>query len=166
MKVRGSRSLKVFYIVKNWLFVGSKKWESILFQKMFQRKQIGIAFVCRDNSTVTRVGRIWLEKRGPLLLSWKVSTHVSGRNYARKSNPMWFLLPPTYFSSLYPMYGSLRKQAYMPLFCFALNIFFVATKYVTRCNSRRKTRCRLENNCHVSTGILSQALGAVDLEAV
>lgn len=102
---------------------------------------------------------------GASTLSWKVLTHVSGRNYARKSNPMWFLLPPTYFSSLYPMYGSLRKQAYMPLFCFALNIFFVATKYVTRCNSRRKTRCRLENNCHVSTGILSQALGAVDLEA-
>lgn len=166
MKVRGSNSLKVFCILKNWFSVGSKKRESILFQKMFQREQIGIAFVCRDNSTVTRVGRIWLEEWGPLLLSWKVSVLVSGRNYARKSNPRWFLLLPRCFSSLYPMYRSLRKQACMPLFCFTLNICFIATKYVTQCNSWRKARCRLANNCHVSIVILSQTLGAVGLEAV
>lgn len=37
--------------------------ESILFKKMFSRgSNMGSAFIYRDNSTVIRVGRIWLEE--------------------------------------------------------------------------------------------------------
>lgn len=135
-------NLTGFCILKNWLCV-AKRGKPFCLKKGFPRgSKTGVAFIYRDTSIVIRVERIWLEELGPLLLNWKDLTRVSDRNCARRSNQPWFFLP-----HILPLkslsHVSVIKEADLYAFvllCFGPNIFFVATKYVTQCNPRRKAR--------------------------
>lgn len=93
MRVSSSLKFDRFLHFKD-LIVCSKKRENFLFEKVFPRgSKMGVAFIYRDKSIVIRVGRIWLEDLGPLLLNWKDLTCVSDRNCARRSNQPWFFFP-------------------------------------------------------------------------